>query len=253
VNFEQGGEKLLVRVATKRVAPSGEPAKAVVLFFPGIHGGVGPCRTPPRNYDENALFPTLAAYLADSGIASTYRICWERMCPPLWEAIGGGCLVAHQACSEQEGLTRIVLVGHSMGGAVATQVAHQLHNAILPQLNERRPVGEVAGVLTFASQLRGAQDAVPHLEGVPKLFVHGRHDAVVPSDSAEVLDRVAAPPSDHWIVEAGHDLYDAKAEVLAMAKEWLVRACTGRDPLDEESSVESADALSDGSAAPKES
>ena len=38
------------------------------------------------------------------------------------------------------GSTRIrpqVIVGHSLGGAVACQVAHHLHSDILPRLNER--------------------------------------------------------------------------------------------------------------------
>ena len=59
------------------------------------------------------------------------------MCPPMWEAVGGGCMVAHEAASARPGVTRLVIVGHSLGGAVACQVAHHLHSDILPRLNER--------------------------------------------------------------------------------------------------------------------
>merc|ERR1719482_2272935 len=131
------------------------------------------------------------------------------MCPPMWEAVGGGCMVAHEAASARPGVTRLVIVGHSLGGAVACQVAHHLHSDILPRLNERRPTGEIAGVLTLAAQLRGAQEVV------------GAGDAVVPPDSAQVLFDRAAAPAGVWIVPAGHDLYQAKAQVVARTTDWL--------------------------------
>merc|ERR1712096_373111 len=74
--------------------------KAIVLFFPGVHGGVGPCRTPGETFDADALFPTLAASVPAEHDIDCYRCSWPFMRPRMDYAISGACRVLHLALLE---------------------------------------------------------------------------------------------------------------------------------------------------------
>ncbi|CAK0847862.1 unnamed protein product, partial [Prorocentrum cordatum] len=108
--------------------------RAVAVFFPGVHGGVGPCRTPGRNYCPDALFPTVCRRLVELPGADVdcYRVSWPFMRPRVAYAVGGACRILHHALLQAMRGTppsapcrevRVVFVGHSLGGAVALQAA----------------------------------------------------------------------------------------------------------------------------------
>lgn len=135
--------------------------QAVAIFFPGVHGGVGPCRLPGSNFDNEALFPTVCQRLtARSNLnIDCYRVSWPNMQPPLATAVAGGIRVlnhalmqamrqpgevpaggatADNACSpggqelpktrrhrrrKELRTLKVIFVGHSLGGAVAYETA----------------------------------------------------------------------------------------------------------------------------------
>jgi len=116
--------------------------RAIALFFPGVHGGVGPCRTPGSNFDENALYATVARALCKAHAIDCYRCSWPFMRPNLGHAVGGACRVLHYAInaasdedvesSAADGENqaekpprhfKVVFVGHSMGGSVVMRAA----------------------------------------------------------------------------------------------------------------------------------
>lgn len=94
----------------------------------------------------------------------------------------------------------IILLGHSLGGALAIMVARKLQDAgtryagivtfgSIPNTPDLAPAG--AGWL-----LRDTFDAVSAVKGLqgPKVFIHGTEDTVVPY-SAKLTDAADVPPS----------------------------------------------------------
>lgn len=227
--------------------------KAVVVFFPGVHGGVGPGRTPGENYDPNAIFPTLARRISSEYPADCYRVSWQAMFPSMSEGMRGGLLVVHHAlariqdsCRERHPESpmpeiRVILVGHSFGGAAALQCAKFLHTRILGPPGQvpapessgctsaedenagggsagdsetdetlactvERPAifsaARLVGLATLAAQFRGAVEVVASLdESVAKAFVHGTEDAVLPVDTVHTLYEQAREPKELYVVE----------------------------------------------------
>eukprot|EP00928_Gymnodinium_smaydae_P095396 TRINITY_DN819_c5_g1_i1.p1 TRINITY_DN819_c5_g1~~TRINITY_DN819_c5_g1_i1.p1 ORF type:complete len:639 (+),score=134.93 TRINITY_DN819_c5_g1_i1:85-2001(+) len=223
------------------------PIRGLVVFCPGTHGGVGPCRTPGTNHDPNALFPTLARELESVGVSSC-RVCWSAMHPPLGEAMRGVLLAVHlalrraidadpslvgdgAAAGDREGGARaagarrlgICLVGHSLGGAVVLAAARLLLR-LLPELREK--MGGVSvdllGVCTLAAQERGGIEAAAALGSIRKLFLHGSADAVLPYQVAERLHEAAPPPKEMAILPDGeHDFFTYKAHVLSRVRGFI--------------------------------
>merc|ERR1719359_646189 len=74
-----------------------EHTKSIVICLPGVHGGVGPCRTPPNNFDENALYPTFARSITSQHDVDVYRGSWRYMRPSIRAAVGGVCRLLHHA------------------------------------------------------------------------------------------------------------------------------------------------------------
>ncbi|MGA0153653.1 MAG: hypothetical protein ACO3LG_08460, partial [Ilumatobacteraceae bacterium] len=74
------------------------------------------------------------------------------------------------------GAQRVVVMGHSFGGAVAVRVGVVMD--------------EVAGVVTFATQSAGCEVA-PGLRGKPLLLFHGDCDEILPIESSHVVAAMA--------------------------------------------------------------
>jgi predicted esterase len=105
------------------------------------------------------------------------------------------------------GAQRVVLMGHSFGGAVAVRVGVGLSET-------------VAGVVTFATQSAGCEIA-GGLAGKPLLLFHGDLDEILPLQSSEVVQAIAG--AGELVVCEGDGHLLAKSADLMMSKleEWL--------------------------------
>jgi hypothetical protein len=105
------------------------------------------------------------------------------------------------------GASRVVVMGHSFGGAVAVQVG-----VALPS--------KVAGVVTFATQSAGCEVA-GGLGERPLLLFHGDRDELLPLQASEVVraiaghgDVVVLPGDGHLLAKSGPILWERLFEWL---------------------------------------
>lgn len=104
------------------------------------------------------------------------------------------------------GAQRVVVMGHSFGGAVAVRVGVVMD--------------EVAGVVTFATQSAGCEVA-PGLRGKPLLLFHGDSDEILPIESSHVVAAMAGR-GDVVVCEGdGHLLTNSAALMNSQLDEWL--------------------------------
>lgn len=104
-------------------------------------------------------------------------------------AVGGG------------GAEKVVVMGHSFGGAVAVRVGVGLSDV-------------VAGVVTFATQSAGCELA-GGLHGKPLLLFHGESDELLPVEASEVVQMVAGhgelvrlPGDGHLLARSGEAIWE---------------------------------------------
>lgn len=96
------------------------------------------------------------------------------------------------------GCDRVIIMGHSFGGAVAVRVGVGLS-------------AMVAGVITFATQSAGCEVA-PGLQGKPFLLFHGDRDEILPLEASEVVRAMAGHgelrvmPGDGHLLARSHDV-----------------------------------------------
>ncbi len=171
-------------------------ARKAVIWVGGVGGGF--------DSPANQLYPRLARALQAEEIASLrvrYRHPTELEECVLDVLAGLGWL-------ENEGIERLALVGHSLGGAVVIQAG---------TASER-----VRAVVTLATQSYGA-DAVMELGpdcGI--LLVHGRADQVLPPQSSEFVFQMAHEPRKLVLYDAaGHGLDEVAVEVEQEVRAWL--------------------------------
>lgn len=105
------------------------------------------------------------------------------------------------------GADRVVIMGHSFGGAVAVRVAVGLDEL-------------VAGVVTFATQSAGCEVAAG-LRGRPLLLFHGERDEILPMQASEVVRAIAGhgelvilPGDGHLMAKSGAVLWERLGEWL---------------------------------------
>lgn len=99
------------------------------------------------------------------------------------------------------GAQRVVVMGHSFGGAVAVRVGVGLD-------------GLVAGVVTFATQSAGCEHAAG-LRGRPLLLFHGERDEILPVEASEMVRTLAGdgelvrlPGDGHLLAKSGDVLWE---------------------------------------------
>ncbi len=104
------------------------------------------------------------------------------------------------------GAQKVVVMGHSFGGAVAIRVGVAMD--------------EVAGVVTFATQSAGCEIAAG-LRGRPLLLFHGDQDELLPLQSSEIVAAMAG--QGHVVVceGDGHLLEHSGALILERLDQWL--------------------------------
>lgn len=104
------------------------------------------------------------------------------------------------------GARKVVVVGHSFGGAVAVRVGVAM--------------GEVAGVVTLATQSAGCEIA-PGLRGRPLLLFHGDADEILPMQSSEIVAAMAGRGEVVVCPGDGHLLSFSGVGILDRLDEWI--------------------------------
>lgn len=115
-------------------------------------------------------------------------------------------LCAHDlACgvelARDAGAERVVVMGHSFGGAVAVRCA-----VVMPV--------SVVGVVTFATQSAGCEVA-GGLNGTPLLLFHGERDELLPVQASEMVRMIAGsgelvrlPNDGHLLAKSGDAMWE---------------------------------------------
>jgi predicted alpha/beta hydrolase family esterase len=105
------------------------------------------------------------------------------------------------------GAERVVVMGHSFGGAVAVRVGVGLRAMI-------------AGVVTFSTQSAGCEIA-GGLEDTPLLLFHGERDEILPITASEVVRTIAGhgelvslPGDGHLLAKSGEIMWERLEEWL---------------------------------------
>ncbi len=171
-------------------AVPGEPTRpaALVLCGGAMGGLLGPA---------DGLYHRLGTTWAQRGV-QVLRVSYRR--PNDLDA----CCVDVAAAAQVavgDGAERVVVMGHSFGGAVAVRVAVGLDLI-------------VAGVVTFATQSAGCEVAAG-LQGRPLLLFHGERDEILPLEASEVVRAIAGdgelvvlPGDGHLLAHSGDVLWE---------------------------------------------
>lgn len=177
--------------------PEGAPTApgALVLCGGAMGGLLGP---------GDALYHRLGVAWAERGVPVlriSYRkpndldLCCVDMAAAAQLAIGGA------------GAEKVVLMGHSFGGAVAVRVGVGLHDM-------------VAGVATFATQSAGCEPAAG-LQGLPFLLFHGERDEILPAEASDIVQMIAGCGEVVRLPGDGHLLAKSDDIIWERLEEWL--------------------------------
>ena len=180
-------------------AAATEGARDAVLLVGGADGGFeGPAE---------AVYPTLVEDFVAAGVACL-RVDFRVHKFPNDVDEGVRDVKAGLAWLEEQGVERVVLVGHSFGGAVVIDAA------------ARVPL--VAGVVTLATQTAGAM-RVDEIAPRPILLVHGTADIRLPPRCSEMLYELAGEPRELVLIEgATHSLRQAREQVRGLVREFAL-------------------------------
>ncbi len=121
-------------------------------------------------------------------------------------------LCAHDlACgvewARDAGAERVVLMGHSFGGAVAIRTAVVMARTVV-------------GVVTFATQSAGCEVAGA-LDGRPLLLFHGERDELLPPESSLIVREIAGAGEVVMLPGDGHMLAKSDDILTERLDEWL--------------------------------
>lgn len=195
---EDGAEVLLLHTDDGVIDARFHPAAtgdAAVLWVFGAGGGLGG--------PAGGLYPRLAAQLAPEGVASL-RLDYRRpadLVPCVLDVLVGVAYLGTR------GRSRVVLVGHSFGGAVviaagAASVA-------------------VIGVAALSSQTAGAGQ-VGQISPRPLLLMHGSADEILPDRCSRDLYARAGEPRQLLLYEnCRHGLDDCRDAIDHDLLTWL--------------------------------
>jgi pimeloyl-ACP methyl ester carboxylesterase len=111
-----------------------------------------------------------------------------------------------------EGADRVVVMGHSFGGAVAVRVAVALPDT-------------VAGVVTFATQSAGCEVA-DHLGPRPFLLFHGDRDEILPLEASQIVRSIAGHGELVVLPNEGHLLSHSVDILRERLLAWLPEVLT---------------------------
>ncbi len=173
-------------------------AEAAVLWLCGARGGFGG--------PAEGLYARLGGRLhAQHGIASL-EIAWRHPGDPRPCMLDALLAIAWLGGL---GVTRVLLVGHSFGGAVAISAG-----GIATDL--------VAGVAALASQTAGTQ-GVSRISPRPLLLMHGTADDVLPDACSRWIHSQAFEPKRLVLYPgAGHRLAECREAMEAELSAWIL-------------------------------
>jgi hypothetical protein len=197
---EEGAEKLLLQTSagdiTARLHRANQ-AKGAVVWVGGAGGGLGG--------PAGGLYPRLSRQLAEQQIASLrlhYRHPNELLACVMDTLLG----VAYLKFLTLE---RVVLVGHSFGGAVAISAG---------AMSE-----EVVGVAALSSQSYGT-DLAADLSPKPLLLMHGTADEILPHGCSLDIYRRAREPKEILLYEGcRHGLDQCQEQLDRDLSNWIVQ------------------------------
>jgi pimeloyl-ACP methyl ester carboxylesterase len=109
--------------------------------------------------------------------------------------------------ARDSGAARVVVMGHSFGGAVAIRAAVVMS-------------ASVVGVVTFATQSAGCEVA-GGLGGRPLLLFHGDRDELLPPESSHMVQAIAGAGDVVILPGDGHLLAKSDAVLTERLDEWL--------------------------------
>jgi hypothetical protein len=173
---------------------SSRPA-AIVLGGGAMGGLLGPAE---------GLYHRLGVEWAARGVA-VLRVSYRR--PNDLDACCVDMAAAVQLAVGGAGADRVVVMGHSFGGAVAVRVGVGLFEM-------------VAGVVTFATQSAGCE-AAGGLEGKPLLLFHGERDEILPPEASDMVRMIAGSGEIVRIPHDGHLLAKSGDILWERLEEWL--------------------------------
>jgi predicted esterase len=176
-----------------------EPATAVPAALVLCGGAMGGLLGP-----ADGLYHRLGAHWAQRGVP-TLRVSYRR--PNDLDACCVDVAAAVQLAVGAGGAERVVVMGHSFGGAVAVRVGVGLR-------------GMVAGVVTFATQSAGCEVA-GGLQGLPLLMFHGERDEILPIEASEVVQAIAGGGELVRLPDDGHLLARSGEVMWERLQEWL--------------------------------
>ena len=182
----------LLTVFTHR--PAGRPLAAIVTCGGAMGGVLGP---------GHALFHRFGTIWPQRGV-SVYRVGYR--VPNDVDRCAHDVACAVESAIE-DGAERVVVMGHSFGGAVAVRVAVVMTD-------------EVAGVVTFATQSAGCEVAGA-LAGRPLLLFHGDSDELLPVQSSEMVRMIAGHGELVVLPNDGHALGRSDDAIVERLDEWL--------------------------------
>lgn len=174
-----------------------EGGESAVIFAGGASGGF---REP-----ASGLFTRLARDLLTLGVSSLHLAYRDpdRFDECVLDILAGGSFLGGI------GAERLVLIGHSMGGAVAIKAG---------QFGSR-----IVAVAALSSQLHGT-DQVASLAPRPLLLVHGLEDQVLEATASELIYERARQPKQLVIYpEADHSLAQCAGELQTLLLDWCLQ------------------------------
>ena len=176
-------------------AEDGSPPTAALVCCGGAMGGVlGP---------GHGLFHQLATTWSCRGVG-VYRVGY-RIPNDLDRCAHDVACGVEMAIAA--GAERVVVMGHSFGGAVAVRVAVVM-------------TAEVHGVVTFATQSAGCEVAGA-LDGRPLLLFHGDRDELLPPESSVIVREIAGAGEVVMLPGDGHLLAKSDAVITERLDAWL--------------------------------
>ena len=185
---------------------SGQPVTdgALVLCGGAMGGLLGPAE---------GLYHRLGVEWAERGVP-VLRVSYRS--PNDLDACSVDVAAAVQLAVGAGGAERVIVMGHSFGGAVAVRVGVGLNELI-------------AGVVTFATQSAGCEIA-GGLEKTPLLLFHGERDEILPIEASEMVRMIAGAGELVRIPGDGHLLQKSADVLWERLEEWIPATLTRHAP-----------------------